>query len=376
MARRELYMQNLNKKIDKLIDIIVKSILRAKSKEEPSALTLWPIPTPQGMLYWGNEWAKKLYRVLYLIDQQKISDEEIKEALRFPSRIPHFLWRCGDAVKNSSLDKKEKLFIIKQLFKILKIFRKRSLFCENGKNIIWSKSELENYKRNLYWFSAKNKKLKKLISDIEAILYLYTELLYWAQHPLGHCFHGFYSEKRGDLLVREYFDLKPKVWSFSQDLNFSEIEIFELYKKKTSSKVKLEFFERSIQTTHSLKQNLNKFALKIDGKTIKKPEEISRCFENLMSVIEKGSKIIQSLNQQQMIEKHADYWFYALKPLCDLVGEDWHPPKQVRENIYQKYKKLDKIWQKMVKKRSKMVDLSYKQQAEILKKEFNPLANF
>lgn len=365
-------MQKLNKQIDKLVNIIVKTILGAKSKKEPSALTLWPLPTPQGMLYWGEEWAKKLNQVLHLIEEQEISEKDIRESLKFPSKIVHFLWRCGDAVKNSGLTKEEKFFIIKKLFEILAIFRKKNLFCENGENILWDKKELKAYKKNLFWFSGENKNLNQLISNFEATLYLYTELLYWAQHPLGHCFHGPYTERKGDLLIKEYFDLKPKAWPFSQGLNFLEVEIFEIYKRGTAPKIKLDFFERGIQTTRSLKQDLKNFALRVDRKTIKKDEGISQFLENLMEVIKKGGEVIQSLNKQQMIEKHADYWFYALKPLCDLVQEDWHPPKQVQDNIYKRYKELSAAWQEMAQERSKMAGLPYQQQAEALKEEFDP----
>lgn len=362
---------NFDKKINKLLNIIVDSILSAKSKKEAAALTLWPIPTPLGMLFWGEEWAKKLNQVLHLIEEQKISDKKIKKSLKFPSKIVHFLWRCGDAVKNSSLAKEEKLFIVKKLFKILALFRKENLFCKNGKNIIWDKKELENNKRSLYFFSVRDRKSKKIISNFEAALYLYTELLYWAQHPLGHCFHGLYPDKKGDLLVREYFDLRPKIWNFSKNLNFSQVEILETYKRGT--KIKLDFFERGIRTIVPFKQNLKSSALKIDTKPIKKLEEVSRFYNNLKNVIQEGSNFIQSLNEQQFIEKHAAYWFFALKPLCDLVGKDWRPPPQVLNNIYKRYSKIKGIWQNVVKKDfEKTGVLPLGRQKDILRKMFDP----
>ena len=373
MVRKELYMQKLNKQIDKLIDIIVESILGAKSKEEPPALTLWPLPTPQGVLYWGDEWSKKLNWILHLIDKQKIDNEKIARALKSPSRVTHFLWRSADAIKNSSLNKKEKLYIIKKLFEILTVFRKKDLFCENKKNIIWNKKELKEHRKGLCFFSGKDKELNKLISSFETTLFLYTELLYWTQHPLGHSFHGTYSVEERDLLIREYFDLKPRVWPFSNNLNFSEVEIFEIYEKGIDSKIKLEFFERGIRGTEPFKQRLEKFGLKVDEKIVEKPDEISQFLENLMSVIKEGSKIISSLNEQQLIEKHAEYWFYALKPLCDLVNEDWHSTQQVKYNIYKRYKEINAIWQNAVKKNfEKTAALLIKQQEKILKEIFDP----
>ena len=365
-------MDRLNKQIDKLLDIIADSILVAKTKEEAAAVPLWPIPTPQGMLYWGNEWAKKLNQVLHLIDKQNISDEEIVKVIKFPSRIVHILWRT-DAIKNSDLNKAEKVYVVGELLDLLKIFRKEDLFCDKGKNIIWTKKELEKHKKDLYFFSGKDKKLSKLISVLKATLYLYTELLYWANHPLGHCFHGVYQNKQGDLLIKDYFDLKPEVWTFSQGLNFSEVEIFEIYKRGTASKIKLEFFERGIRTAQSLKQDLEKFALKIDKKTIKNAEQISQFLKNLSGVIKKGSKFIQSLNKQQLIEKHAHYWFYILKPLCDLAGKDWCPPQAVYDNIYKRHKEINVVWEKVIKKNfEKTADLPYKQQEKILKQAFDP----
>ena len=364
-------MGDFNKKLNRLLNIIVDTILSAKSKKEAAALTLWPIPTPQGMLFWGEEWSKKLNRILHLIEKRKVEDREIKRSLKFPSKIVPFLWRCGDTVKNSSLTKEEKLFIVKKLFEILALFRKENLFCKNGKNIIWDKKELEDNKRGLYFFSVRDRKSKKIISNFEAALYLYTELLYWAQHPFGHCFHGLYPDEKGGLLVREYFDLKPKVWNFSKNLNFSQVEIFEVYKRGT--KIKLDFFERGIRTIVPFKQNLKSFALKVDAKPIKKLDEVSKFYDNLKNVIRKGSNFIQSLNEQQLIEKHSAYWFFVLKPLCDLVGEDWRPPQQVLNNIYKKYDKIRDVWQNVVKKDfEKTADLPLEQQKNILKEMFDP----
>lgn len=364
-------MQKINKQIDKFLDVIVDSILGAKSKEEAAVLTLWPLPTTQGLLYWGDEWVKRLNFVFHSIDKKKVSDKELIKAIKFPSRIVQLLWRI-DAIKNGNLSKEEKFYTLTKLFDCLALFRKKDLFCESGKNIIWSKKELETHKKDLYFFSGKDEKLNKLISIFEATLWSYTELIYWAQHPIGHSFHGPYLEKEGDLLVKEYFDLKPEVWPFSQDLNFSVVEVFEFYKKGTGRKIKLEFFERNIRTTQSLKKDLEKFALKVDKKNIKKLEKISEFSENLVRVIKKGGKFIQSLNAQQLIEKHADFYFYAIKPFCDLVKEDWRPPKGVKENIYKRYKEIDNIWQSVVKKNfEKTAALPYKQQEKILKEIFD-----
>lgn len=361
---------DLDQKLDRLLDVIAETILGAKRKKEAAAVPLWPIPTPQGMLYWGKEWSKKLYHVLNSIDKQKISAGKMRKAVKFPSRIAHILWRI-DAIKNSELTKKEKLYIVGRLFDYLTIFRKGNLWCEGGKNVVWDLEELEDNKKNLFFFSAEDKETRRLLFNLEASLMLYTELLYWANHPLGHSFHGLYDDGEDMMLVREYFDLRPEVWDFSKNLSFPQVEIFEVYKKGT--KIKLDFFERGIRTTEPFKQNLLSFAMKVDRKLVNQLGRVSRFFDNLNDVVKEGSEFIQSLSEQQLIEKHAEYWFHALKPLCDLVDEDWHPQQSVRDNIYKRYDRIKDVWENVVKKSfGRTASLSLEQQAQMLRENFDP----
>lgn len=128
----------------------------------------------------------------------------------------------------------------------------------------------------------KDEAQRKLLSNFEASLFLYTELLYWANHPIGHSFHGPYVNKE-------------------------------------------------------------------------------------------GSKFIQSLDEQHLVERHAEYWFYALKPMCDLVNEDWRPPQAVRDNIYKKYDEIKSVWENVVKKNfEKTAVLPIGEQEKLLKEHFDP----
>lgn len=357
----------LNKKLDRFVDICSGSVLKAMGKERVAKVALWPIPTPQGILFWGKEWSEKLNRVLHLIDDNNINNSKIAQAVKFPSRLAHILWRT-DAIKRSSLSKKEKLYIVEKLFDYLAVFRKKDIWCGDKSNVIWGLKELKKSREGLAFFPMKE---CKFLLKIEAGLFLYTELIFWANHPLGHSFHGPYRIKEGDILVREYFDLRPDVWKFSKKLSFSQVEIFEIYQQGTD--LSLEFFERGIRTSKPFKQNLRNFALKVDGKSVEELEIIGELLDNLTEVIEEGGKFIQSLNIHQLIEKHAQYWFYALKPFCDLVHKEWCPPQKVLDNIYKKFDKVNAIWENEVRKEfGRMKDLPLGQQKERLRRYFDP----
>lgn len=360
--------QNINRRLDKLFEIIVSAVLGVAGEKTAVASTLWPLPTPRGLLYWQKEWTEKLYHTIRLIEKRSVRKDRIKTALMSSSRPAQLLWRV-DAIKDSDLNLEQKLYIIHKLFDYLTLFRKRDLFCEKGENLIWNKEELKSSQEGLKFFSVDNDKLINDIGILETTLWLYTELIYWTNHPFGHSFHGPYEVRGGSLLVREYLDLKPEIWSFSRDLKFSQVEIFEIYEK---TNLELDFFERGIRSTKDFRKNLRYFALKVDGKIVETPRQILQYTKNLTKVAKFGSKANQSLNQQQLIEKHAQIWFYAIKPLCDLVKENWHLPKGVLDNIYKKYEEIDIIWKEIERGFKRTSFLPHGEREKFVKATFDP----
>jgi len=360
----------LNEKIDELLDIIAGIVLKTSGKKTPQAATLWPIPTPQGLIYWQNEWSNKLYNVFKSIDSVGITNEKLREALKFPSKPSQLLWRI-DAIKHSNLDKEQKLYVVERLFDCLSIFRKKDVFCKNG-NVIWNEEEFKKYKNDLTFLSATEEN-RQIVNTLNVALWLYAELLYWTNHPFSHSFHGPYKDEENTIIVKEYFDLKPSIWPFSKDLNFNKIEIFEIYKNVELNKdFKFEFFERELITTENFKKNLESFAVKVNGSYIKSIKELEKLRTNLNNVIESAVKFNESLNIQQMIEQHARMWFYIIKPLCDLVNEEWQPPENVKDNIYKKFDHLNQVWEKIKINFKESASLPFEERLEAVKSSFDP----
>jgi len=333
-----------NERVDKLLPIIADTILDAGGEDEIRT-SLWPLHTHRGLLYWGNEWAKDLYSVINELDQKGISNQEVVQLFKHSSRIAQSLWRL-DSIKQSDLSKENKLYTVGRLFDYLASYRGDNLFCETGQNPIWSPKEAEKQIEGVSFVDVTQAKdLKLLVFRLQGMLLAYTELIYWTNHPFGHSFHGPYRTGKGDLLVRSYFDLKPEIWPFTQKLDFSEITFFEIYEEEIE--LSLGFFERGVRTTKPYREKLKAVAIKIGDRDITTKEELEEHLNNLVKVCEEGSAHINSLDEQAIIAKHAEMWWYVLKPLFQAVSKDWHPPQAVHNNIYNRFEELEKIWQRM-----------------------------
>lgn len=330
-----------NERVDKLLPIIADTILGAGGEDEIRT-PLWPLHTHRGLLYWGNEWAKDLHSAINGLDQKGYTNQEVAQLFKHSSRIAQCLWRL-DATKQSDLCKEDKLYAVGRLFDYLAVYRGSNIFCETGQNTIWIPEEVEKQIEGLTFVDVTQaKELKPLLSRLQGILLTYTELIYWTNHPFSHSFHGPYKTSEGNLLVKPYFDLKPEIWSFSQKLDFDEISFFELYEKGTE--LPLDFFERGIRTTKPYREKLKVVAIKIGDRDITKKEELEEYLNNLVEVCKEGSTHINSLDDQAIIAKHAEMWWYILKPLFQAVGKDWHPPQVVPDNIHNRYKELEQVW--------------------------------
>lgn len=361
-----------DKKVDKLLEIIAETITGAEAKGEIQTDTLWPLYTPYGLLFWGKEWAGKLHLLITKFDQLKVSDKEVAPLFMASSRIGQSLWRL-DALKQSDLEIPERLHVIEKLLDWLGIYRGSNIFCEDGKNIIWDTQKLQEETAGLRFTQLrKDKEAKSLVCSLGSTLWLYCELLYWTNHPFGHSFHGPYKTPEGDLIVRNYFDLKPEIWPFTKELNFSQLELFEVYR---NADLKFDFFERGIRTQKPYRERLVDAAAKINGKVIG-VEELQSAYESVKQTMAIGTAAFQALNQQGIIAKHAEMWFYILKPLAGFVGENWQLTSEVHSNIWDqdRFKRLNRVWKEMQKGYRESASVPLELEKQNIKRNFDPRA--
>ncbi|MEM5782359.1 MAG: hypothetical protein QXD43_04150 [Candidatus Aenigmatarchaeota archaeon] len=357
---------NLNIRLDKILLKLAKCTVGAVSKKAATGTELWPFHPDHIKIFFIREWFNRLFYLLKELEKKNYKDEFIASLFKSSSRIINFFWHF-DSIKNTTLNKEERIYLFKKLYKFLSIYRKNF-----EKTLIWDNKKIENINRSTKFVNLKERGgLKRTIFSLEATLFLYTELIWFMYHPLGHTFHGPYKIDNKKLIVRKFFDLKPiDIWSFTKILPFDEIEILEIYGENTKPKV--DFMERAVNIRYNDKKNIVGISIKVNDKSLLKEKEIKEIINKLTKTMEGGSKFIQGLNQQDLFMKHIECWFYILKPLSETLKLDWRPPREVCENVYNRWEAIEEIWTKMKKNLEKEINLSRKEKIEELKRHFDP----
>lgn len=371
MDRKVLFMKKLDKNIDQLLDLICEIVIGGEKGKEEAGFQLWPFHPMYGRIFFTKVWFRNFYDALKKIQDRGFSDLQLAKVFEAPSQIVQLLWML-DGMKEAGLTRKSRLFIVERLFSLLEIWRK-DIFCQGGKNIIWTSGEVISQCRNVLFLSLDNTpSLIKHVAALEGRLWLYAELINFETHPFIHSFQGPYKRNKKILLYRKYFSLRPRFWAFVKNLKMDYLEIFETYNAET--KIKLDFFERGIKSAGSYKDNLVSVALKVDGKDIRNIQEIKELCRNLDEVINNGVRNIQKMGRQEMLIKYAAHWFYALDPFYRLLGMKKHllVPEEVRNNIYKKYTMFNNLWTEIENRRKQSLNLVYKDRVKIFKDVFDP----
>ena len=345
--------------------------------EEPG-LYIWPMPyfhPAEGNFYLYAPKNSFLVQLRSLIDglrNKGVNDKDIALLFKKPSRIATLTF-LFEGMRYSELTKEERVKLAIDILNYIASFRKEDPFCEEMRNILWDEHEVRDVLRKVNLIPIpqlsrdKSIKIRKLASQINASLWLLCEYLYFNHHSIGHEFHGPYRLDNGLLLiVREYYDLKNELWSFSDKLPANQITSFEVYEKNTE--IKFDFFNRMRSAT-SLPSRLLKVRFKEGGVEGEELDEdgMEDLLVSITNVAKDAFKVISGLNREQLLEKYVETKYYILKPLAENLGLEWKPSKEIYDFIKNvpPPKAIKEIFQKLG-------SLPREKQIEICRSVFDP----
>lgn len=322
-----------NETIDKLCSTV--GYLLAEAGKE-AGFSVWPAPrfSPiEGEMYVSPYLLPSLLDDLSKLEQKGYNKEKVAELFKNPSRITQFVWTFH-TLKDIDLSENERVKLVKKIIDLISISRKDP-FCEEGKNIIWSEEKVNLSLEELNWIDldevSEVEEYRETLGRLNGTLWLLCELLYFDFHGAGHEFHGPYNLVKDNqmLIVREYYDLKPDYFSFTDDLPFNRLMTFEIYPKKD---VTFDFFNRS-RFSVPLSKYLQKLHIEINGKGIGDFSEINNALNSSEKVSERGSKRVGKLERKELLEKFGEAYFFTIKPIQEKLGEDWRPPESFYHDI-------------------------------------------
>jgi len=286
---------------------------------------------------------KEFLRIFDILQAEGYTLTDIGEIIYSPTKIANYqyLWPIK-TIKSLTFEQKYELS--KYFVKLLVILRNGEPFCEKGRNLVWSKEKLnKNLKQYEKDFidAKQNHEMAQILSKLEGLLTSYAELLYYYMIDLSRMMHGPYTiGNKSSLFVKEYLHLKAgALWDVVSDFPFDHFKEIGIYNNIDITV----FFMGHTHSNPSFPQAINKFAIIVDNRVIKDLEELQNLYEKVKDIVERGAQIIteRSNDEDFLLRKGIDMFFYPLKSLYDKTGEDW---KDILPEVYKfAYKVKDKI---------------------------------
>ncbi len=323
---------------DELIDRFCQAIARgfAGRSREPG-IDLWPQPvfSPfEGDYFVQRALISKLHRILRKLSKDEIPIDKVSKLFLRPSRTAILTYLFA----HDSLNREEvtiRTEVAKILLRVLAVQRNGDPFCESGKNLCWDpealKTSLSGVLLERVGAISKKEVVRRSIAELIVALRGYCELVYFAGLSTASEVHGPYKIEHGNLLVREYYDMKPSFWEFTTYLPFSSVTVYTIY--PASIEVSFDYSGRLI-TTDSLGPALEYVYLEVDAKAVAiKTDRLADIVNSVSRASTKAILEIQPLERNELMDKWIESRFWSLKPVAESVGEDWYPPKEVHNRV-------------------------------------------
>ena len=346
MAQKEKSIYQINNMIDDLIDELFKAtaeVIYDTDMQHGDGRDYWPFhPVFLDSLVAPFVF-KELLRLFDVLEEKGYTLTDIGEILYSPTKIANYqyLWPIK-TIKQLSYEEKYKL--AKYFVELLVILRNGEPFCEKGRNLVWSRKNLiQNFSQyNEYFIDAKeNTEMANLLAKLEGLLVSYAEALYYYMIDLSRMMHGPYVlQSQSTVFVKEYLHLKAgELWDVVSDFPFDHFKEIGLYQDINITV----FFMGHTHSNPPFPKALDKFVVIVDGRIIKELSELQALYDRVKEVTERAVQIIAEKSEDEdfLLKKGIDMFFYPLKPLYEEVGESW---KDILPEVYDfAYKIKDKI---------------------------------
>jgi len=177
-----------------------------------------------------------------------------------------------------------------------------------------------------------NPNLPKVLSQLNVLLWHYAILIQGGHRIYSLEIHGPYKLNKGRILiVREYSRLKPvEVWRFASEFPYNEITIYEVYQ---NMEMKIDTLGHYWTSTYP-SEKLIKAAITIDGRNITNLTEVTEVYKKCYKTFKKGIAYTKNYKREDWIRKNIELAYFWLKPLKDLLGEEWKPQTEILNIAY------------------------------------------
>jgi len=351
--------------VDAFCFMMAKTLLERSQKH---GYDVWPTPIfhpAEGNAYIEVPFLEKLIKMLKTLEARGYILKQIARLFIAPSRVAHITYLFpGFRGLNLSIEEKER--IAAKILRLMGAFRD-DIFCVSGHNRILSPEDIAsiiNKHIDALECAKYDKELKKVINKISASLFCYSELIYFCHHAFAHEYHGPYQVPDGQVLIKDYFDLRPEIWPFATEFPCEKIRIIALYDGRADIQVD---FTGRIKILAPPEALISVCVVGEDGIAMFDKEALIKLLNEMLNIITHGWKYVKSLTKKELLIKYALAYFHILKPLSEPTGISWQPPSSVFDAI-----KREQIVWRIARDALKLEGLPQDKQMEKLIKLFDP----
>lgn len=217
--------------------------------ERKNMNSFWPIGLSSTSLKYGPYFLEELELSLLKCDNYQIINNDYPTSLIVISLVVLY------AAYGLKWSKERTFRILELIFAKIKEQKHGSILNTDGRNRIYTDSIIFNSIKQCNAISGKNKKLVNLFNELSALIFCYSEVLYYCNHRIGTEKHGPYKNVDSDqyVMVRSAknihpnFDLWPEL--IHQEKEFLLLpEYVELYYYYDPFEVKYDMFSNIIHS--------------------------------------------------------------------------------------------------------------------------------
>lgn len=272
-----------------------------------------------------QEWLDWFYSLKKECDEQKISFKQLAKA--FPPGLcrEHLLFTLQD-LKSGRWPREKRLEIAEWFYKIIRAGSQGDYFGLEGSNLVHAPEQVQMILQKQFVEGSVESaralgRLHNAAYNLGAALYLD----FYMGKPARNC-GPYYLDNDRQLVVKQAFFLKPKqIWPDIASCA-ENIELFAIYQ---GTRFSVDFISCHSQFDGDAITGLKQWRLEVDGKPVESVKEIDEITFNIAENGKNQWKKIKQLSEKELIEKALWIRGYVFKSVCDLVGMDWRPTKEM-----------------------------------------------
>jgi len=294
----------------------------------------WPRNLMEWVYYQSRFFPKEFLRTTKKLEKKGFDLYQIAKLFQYPSSVTHWLYfpESNFGVRGEywayGLSTQEGIEFIEKTIDILSILRKEDTFCNNFKNILLKKEEIIELVQSYEFIEVdQNPEFSTVLPMLNMTLWHYAILIQGGLRIYSQELHGPYSlDDDETLFVREYFNLKPtRIWEFTSAFPYDKIIFYEIYK---DLQIHVDMFGHYWTSSHPY-HKLARVSIITDNKRNLDIHEVKNLYKKSSDTLNLGNSTIKNFSRMDWYKKWIELGYFGLKPLKDVLREDWYPPQDI-----------------------------------------------